>query len=453
MHRRALLRTGVAGLTGIGVGFQSAAAASQESYEPIGKQIVTGAREAVVDGTDAYVATRNGEIQDLWLDGDRLVAAGPAESRGNSLSGAVLFDVSDPSDPVLLDEHETSFLIHNTSFDDGVVSLTGTGLPNRPVVLLSTDGGELAELARWSLVDHDNSWRQVDPRLHDLHDVIVADGRAYLSYWDAGTWILDVSNPAAPRHLGHFGGAGPAALADVEVRSPFPALLGPPGNHHTGAVGDDGSLFALGKESWAVETGAGQQTGGPSGVELWDVSDPADPTRLSTIEPPESSDNTYSSSRFTTAHNIDIAGDRLYTSWYYGGVKLHDINDPTAPDELAWWRAPDEATFWTAQAVPGRDFFVASSTDYGTNRGAVYTFPDRPGEQTNPPSLLAGASAGGTGTNGQSSRTNEEGTGEGGGDSNGLPGFGIGATAGCLGLGALRLLRDQRESSSGDWIR
>ena len=43
-----------------------------------------------------------------------------------------------------------------------------------------------------------------------VHSVITnaAATRAYLSYWDLGTVILDVTNPAAPRYLGRTGAAG-----------------------------------------------------------------------------------------------------------------------------------------------------------------------------------------------------------------------------------------------------
>ncbi|MFB6227235.1 MAG: hypothetical protein ABEH88_01405 [Halobacteriales archaeon] len=64
---------------------------------------------------------------------------------------------------------------------------------------------------------------------------------------------------------------------------------------------------------------------------------------------------------WTTAHNFEIHGDRLYSSWYRAGVKIHDISDPGSPELLAWWLRPRETSFWTAQVgVPG-EFFIASS--------------------------------------------------------------------------------------------
>ena len=80
----------------------------------------------------------------------------------------------------------------------------------------------------------------------------------------------------------------------------------------------------------------------------------------------------------TTPHNMDLRGDRLYTSWYDGGVKIHDVSDPGRPELLAWWRAPRRWSFWTAQYATD-EFFVASSHTRGhyTHDGAPFAFPNR----------------------------------------------------------------------------
>jgi hypothetical protein len=448
MHRRRFLQGSAAGLVGTAGSHRSAAA--QTEYGPLGRLRVTNAREVVVDGTDAYVATGDGiavvDVSDptaptmlaertgllaadgrapldlLWdvqVGGDRLVAVGPAQSTATGSNGAVLFDVSEPSDPRVLDTERTTYAIHNAAFDDGFVYLTGNNGRDHPVVIFDVTRDEFIEIARWSLLDYDSNWGAVVSGLRNLHDVVVSDGRAYLLYWDAGTWILDVSDPASPTLLGRLPAAEPSELTDVSFN---PALLALPGNHHGGAISDDGSLFALGIEAWTIEDG-GSVRGSPGGVELWDVSDPSTPERLSRISAPPSPDNTRGGGQFTTAHNCDIAGDRLYTSWYFGGVKRHDISDPASPTEQLWWKDAPTASFWTAEAVSGEDFFVAGSANEAAAFGAVYTFPERTGgvQQTTPSS---------------------ENT-----DSDGSPGFGFGAALGTLGLGAwqLRRLADRSE--------
>jgi hypothetical protein len=51
----------------------------------------------------------------------------------------------------------------------------------------------------------------------------------------------------------------------------------------------DGSLLAIGKESW----GTAEDSGGPSGIDLWDISDTSAPRRVATIAPPREEDETY----------------------------------------------------------------------------------------------------------------------------------------------------------------
>ena len=134
----------------------------------------------------------------------------------------------------------------------------------------------------------------------------------------------------------------------------------------------------------------------------------------------------------------------LYTSWYQGGVKRHDVSDPTIPVEESWWLSPREASFWTAQALPADgsqdSAFVASSRGVADVPGRLYVFPDRPGEQADPPSLGTPAAS----------------TGKGGGDTStasgqpppestvAAPGFGFGASLAALGLGGWWLRRRER---------
>jgi hypothetical protein len=129
---------------------------------------------------------------------------------------------------------------------------------------------------------------------------------------------------------------------------------------------------------------------------------------------------------WTTAHNLDIREETLYTSWYRGGVKRHDVSTPLTPVEESWWLAPDEASFWTAQAVRTgtNGFFVASSRGVDDSPGRLYTFPDRPGERTVSPSGGSGAEGVTTdrGTVSAESRVS-------------APGFGVGTTLGAIGLG------------------
>ena len=397
-----------------------------DGYAPLGTVEVPGARETAVAGDAAYVATRDGfavvdisdpatpeilaerrtvttdtdqpllGIWDLWPWADRLVVAGPAQSSANVPSGIALFDVSDPAAPEQVAFHRTEHHIHNTYFTDGTVYLTGRD-EGRSVVMVDVTDDDPVEVGRWSPLAVDERWAEVESSLRSLHDVYVQDGRAYLPYWDAGTWIVDVSDPADPAALGHVAQNSLAELLAVPPGQSYYVSRTPGGAAHYAQVNEEGTLLLVGRETWAIDDPAGRvsdpgtRVGGASGVDLYDITDPSSPEHRATVEPPASFDQR-SRGWFTTAHNADIRDNRLYTSWYFGGVAIHDVSNPSDPVELARWQDPRAASFWTARAADG--FVVASSVDISTvfgglpeTRGALYTFPDESGAQVDPPVL------------------------------------------------------------------
>lgn len=427
MRRRQVLRAGGAALVPLfGTSVTSGASqADEDGYEPLGRVELDSAFEAAVhhDGEIAYVAAGDGLVSvdisdpenpsvvakrrdidtggsemalawDLWPDGDRLVLAGPANPVGGAAQGFVLFDISDPTAPEQVAWHSTDFYIHNGFFDDGTVYLTASGTRRYPVVMVDVTDDEPEEVGRWSFVDDKPEWLDVPLGSRVLHDVYVQDEIAYLPYWDAGTVIADVSDPSDPTFLSRVGDFDREELAGLSRPEARREYITPAGNDHYTVVDEDATRLLVGKEAWAVPDAEGGTVGGPGGITIWDIEDHESPQRLGRIEPPQSDDSTQSG-YFTTAHNCDIAGDRVYASWYFGGVTVHDISDPAEPERLAWWRSPREASFWTAQtAVPG-ETFVASSTDLSqTSVGgkgatpALYVFPEQEGVQEDAPGLI-----------------------------------------------------------------
>lgn len=388
------------------------------SYEPLSTLSLPGTKELVTsaDGTTGYAAVTDGyatvdlsaltqptvlaerrdlladrengplrQVHDVNVDDDRLLVVGPANAVPEGLNAAILVDVGDPADPRQIAVHETDFPIHNCLLRDGYAYLTGNGATGNPLVILDVRDG-IEEIGRWSLFDHDDRWRDVHSSLRTLHDVWVTDDIAYLAQWDAGTWLLDVSDPAAPEYLSDVGSTDVETLSTLDRQGARRESLTPPGNSHYVATNADGTVLAVGEETWAVDGGA---TGGPCGIDLYDCADPTAPTRLASIEPPPSPNPT-SDGLWTTAHNFELDGDVLYSSWYRGGVKRHDITDPAEPREVAWWRNPRETSFWTARTAVSGEYFVAADMSVSGARSVapeagIYLFPDRGGTQSPPP--------------------------------------------------------------------
>ena len=421
MRRRALLR-----LAGLGAGLGSTSAlgsgglgrvgaqegdgeSDTEAFEPLGSLTVPGTKEGVVgpDGRYAYLAVTDGfavvdladpatpelvfenrspladrengplrMIYDVKHDPatDLLAVVGPANPLGgDAFYGLVTYDVSDPTAPSRVAVHETSFFNHNCDVEDGVVYLCGNDGQRNPVVAVDGETGE--RLGSWSIVEADDRWGRVRPGNWVLHDLSVSDGVAYLAHWDAGTWMVDVSDPSSPSLLAKVRGRGPDTFLDMASDVARRENLEPPGNDHYAARGP-GNVVGISVESWMAR----DSDGGPGSVHLYDVSDPAAATAVAELPAPPTEDATYGGT-WTTSHNFEFDGDRLYTSWYGGGVKIHDVSDPAAPVELAHWRDESEAWFWAAQAATP-DFFVGTSLGSGVSdtqgvseSARVYTFP------------------------------------------------------------------------------
>ncbi|ESP87725.1 LVIVD repeat-containing protein, partial [Candidatus Halobonum tyrrellensis] len=415
MRRRDALRAGALLAAGGSAVPATAATAADESYGPLGRLDCRGTKEAVVsaDGSTAFLALTDGYatvdvrdpaaptllaerrslladreggpmvgVHDVTLSGDTLAVVGPANPAPSAPSGALFVDVSDPADPVRRGFHPTTFPVHNAFLDGEYLYLTGNDGERNPLVVVDAGADPPAEVARWSLVDRDPAWGEVRSPLRVLHDVWVRDGLAALACWDAGTYLLDVSDPADPAFVGRVPAGDPAGLRDP----PASESLTPPGNHHYAATDPGNDLLAVGEESWAARRD-GRTVGGPSGVGLYDLSDPAAPAHLASIDPPPTAEPTLDGT-WTTAHNLELRGGTLYTSWYQGGVKRHDVSDPANPVEETWWVDPAAARFWTARTAG--DAFVASSM--GTRSGApagLWTFPDAAGGGGDPAALTA----------------------------------------------------------------
>ncbi len=170
---------------------------------------------------------------------------------GNAGRGGVsIWDVSNPTKPKALKQNYLNFGVHNTFIwqqgtkaymmvvdDDNVqdVHIVDITKPQSPKEIAVT--GQLD----WPTLSDNIGVGEVF-----LHDVWIQDNGgtivAYLSYWDAGLVLLDVTDPANPVFLG-----------DSEYIYPDP-LSGedPEGNSHVAVPNADGSRVLMGDEDFAA---------------------------------------------------------------------------------------------------------------------------------------------------------------------------------------------------------
>jgi len=147
-----------------------------------------------------------------------------------------------------------------------------------------------------------------------VHSVITnaAATRAYLSYWNLGTVILDIHDPAHPAYLG---------------RTPVGQ-----GNAHSAWLTGGGKIML---ETHEVARGR---------PVVWQIADPAHPVQLSTVRLPAAL-QPGGSSAFDLAdsvHDPKVLGRYAYFSWYGQGVALFDLKNPGKPRFVTRFRPPPE---------------------------------------------------------------------------------------------------------------
>ena len=143
--------------------------------------------------------------------------------------------------------------------------------------------------------------------------VIGQFGRQFLLY------ILDVQDPAGPAELARY-------------VWPFPFAGGfSPGRPVPNA---DDSLVIFADGGW----GDGQE----SRLHILDISDLSSIHEISTVAFPEHGSWWPWSGRWSWAHDVAIRGNLVYSTWMEGGVQLIDITDPANPVKVGGFFSPDK---------------------------------------------------------------------------------------------------------------
>ena len=276
-------------------------------------------------------------INDVKIHPDNRIGILTREGASDRRNGIVVLDLSEPAHPSIISEYKRTVPggVHNVWIEGDLVYAVHNGTRDIHIIDIS-DPAAPDEVGRWGLPPSDNK---------SLHDVIVQDGYAYLSYWDDGAVMLDVG-------AGTHGGT-PTEPAFVS-RYKYPA-----GNTHTAwragrylFVGDE--IFP---DDWSADkVDAPIEARGY--IHVLDMEDPENPVEVARYEVPEAG-----------AHNIWVEGDRLYVGYYQAGLRVVDISGELRGDlyrqgrEMAVLKTTDSETTvpnwgmtWGAQIHKGHIF-------------------------------------------------------------------------------------------------
>lgn len=182
----------------------------------------------------------------------RIHASGVGTPPGQG--GVGIYDVSDPTKPRALKQNFGDYPVHNTYiWQDGANAymLVVDDVNARDLHIVDlTKPQSPKEIAVTGAPDWPDAVDNIGDDEVFLHDVWVQenDGRtiAYLSYWDLGLVLLDVTDPTNPTFLGDSDYPDPDPLSGVK----------PAGNSHVAVPNADGSRVLMGDEDFS----AGQLT-------------------------------------------------------------------------------------------------------------------------------------------------------------------------------------------------
>jgi hypothetical protein len=283
--------------------------------------------------------------------------------------GTVIYNVTNPENPVELGFWETPEALLNGG---GTHELYLTTQGNRALLLAANSGSyrrsggaihdftivdvsnpaEPEELFQFDpatvIPNVDSNYRFVDEhgqtRSISVHSVIAdTTGKyAYLSAWDMGTVILDISNPEDPEYVGRT-----SFEQDVQ------------GAAHSAALAKGGNVLIETREVFNPTRHGYEQ--GFGYVRIYDIKDKSDPKLLSTFQTDNAENKTTGYPGFTV-HDPKVQGNTLFLSHYFDGVRVVDITDPSTPEEIGAY-VPEKSNIWGVFAH--RNYILASDMETG----------------------------------------------------------------------------------------
>jgi hypothetical protein len=274
-------------------------------------------------------------INDVKIHPNNRLAVITREGASNRRNGIILLDLSDPAHPEILSEYTETVTggVHNVWIDgeNELVYAVHNGTSDMHIIDIA-DPRNPREVGRWGL----------EKQVKTLHDVIVQDGYAYLSYWDDGVIMLDVG-------AGTHGGSPRTPTFVSQFKYPI-------GNSHV--AWRYGRYLFIGDEIFPDDW----QPYGPiearGYVHVVDYEDPENPVEVARYEVPEAG-----------AHNLWAEDDKLYVGYYQAGLRVLDISGELRGDlyrqgrELAVIKTMDRDGFvpnwpmtWGAQVFKGNIF-------------------------------------------------------------------------------------------------
>jgi len=241
-------------------------------------------------------------VNDVKVNGTASWAIITREGASNRQNGLVVLDLADPAHPTIMAELTDGMTsgMHNTWIIGNLVYGINDGRNWMDIVDLSNPAAP-RHVGQWELRPGES-----DKSLHDVWGD--EHGYLYLSYWDDGLVILDAG-------AGTHGGTAttPAFVSSIAY-----------GMGNTHVAWRDRDYVFVGDEIF----GCAECTNGPRGyIHVIDVSDINNPREVAKFDVPEAG-----------AHNIWVEDEILYIAYYQGGLRIVDVSGDLRGDLYAQGR-------------------------------------------------------------------------------------------------------------------
>ena len=181
----------------------------------------------------------------------------------------------------------------------------------------------------------------------------------YVSYWDAGTVRVDVTNPSQP-----------AALNRILITP-----TDEDGENHSVGYANGNRWLVINPEDFSPQhaMNACAAWGGWGDAYVYDVESPGSPTflaRFNTVNgTSQRTDGIY------TVHNTESIGKNLFSSWYSDGILWWTVDGPNTPRQIGQFVPPGFPQVWGVAVDPAHRAVLASDM----NSGLWLVRPKQPG--------------------------------------------------------------------------
>jgi hypothetical protein len=260
-----------------------------------------------------------------------------SEANSYRQGGFKIYDVSDRAKPKLITHRKTHGRgVHRFDMDAGYayISTEMEGyLGNILVIYDIRNPAQPSEIARWWMPGQHvsggekPSWRG---RRNRLHHALRFGDQLWAGCWHAGLRVIDISNIRAPRTAGEYN-YHPPFPEPSHTFMPLPAPIG--GRRIALAIDEEDHAHSAEE----VE----RRRGRPHGC-LW-VLDVTNLNQISPLSLFEVSELDSPWSRATPgrfgAHQFQehAQGTLVYCAWFSGGLRIVDVADPLAPQEVGYF--------------------------------------------------------------------------------------------------------------------